>query len=336
MEKLQNALKKAREMRDAPAPGTAAAAAGAAAAAAAPGGAVTPATGLQGAAAAPSAASSAAAAPSPAPAVPAPVPGTALQGAAETALARADARDRAWKALRPFEPDPALLTRNRIVTLRAGTGTMHFDILRTKVFLMMQRNGWTRLAVTSPTKACGKTTTACNLAAGFSRQPDLHVMLIEMDLRRPTVAAQLGFEPARDVASMLSGQVPFAEQAVRLRDNVAIAAARRASHDPAAIMLSRRTLETLEGIEASYAPDLVIFDLPPLMGADDTHAFLKNVDCALLVVKAETSTVRQIDACEREISEQTNMLGVVLNQCRHADRETGYDSYYGADSAGQA
>lgn len=282
MEKLQNALKKAREMRR------------------------TPPELLEGA-----------------------VSGMAHD--AEAALSKGMTRDEAWKALRPYEPDPALLTKNRIVTLRAGT--MHFDILRTKVFLTMQRNGWTRLAVTSPTKACGKTTLACNLAVGFSRQPDIRVMLIEMDLRRPTVAARLGFEPAFDVSSVLSGQTRFSEQAVRLRDNVAIAAARRASQDPAAVMLSRRTVEALDEVETTYAPDLVIFDLPPLMVAeDDAHAFLKNADCVLLVVKAEASTVRQIDACERDIAEQTNMLGVVLNQCRHADPEIGYDNYYGTNA----
>ena len=53
------------------------------------------------------------------------------------------------------------------------------------------------------------------------------------------------------------------------------------------------------------------------------------VDCALLIARAEVTTVAQIDACEREIAEQTNVLGVVLNQYRHEDDTTGYGYGYG-------
>lgn len=62
------------------------------------------------------------------------------------------------------------MKRNRIFSLNPGRHSTEFDILRTKIQLMMRKNGWTRLAVTSPSPACGKTTTSCNLAAGFSRQ----------------------------------------------------------------------------------------------------------------------------------------------------------------------
>lgn len=149
-------------------------------------------------------------------------------------------------------------------------------------------------------------------------------MLIELDLHRPTISKVFGFTPASDVTSVLSGKTPFAEQAVRLRDNVAISAAKRASGDPTALLLNRRTHDILADIEKTYAPDVVIFDLPPLLTSDDTRAFLNDVDCALLVVRAEATTLSQIDLCEREIAEHTNFLGVVLNQCRHAEPEHGY------------
>jgi protein-tyrosine kinase len=68
----------------------------------------------------------------------------------------------------------------------------------------------------------------------------------------------------------------------------------------------------------------MIFDLPPLLVGDDTRSVLKDVDCALLVARSDVTTVAQIDTCEREIAEHTNMLGVVLNQCRDPDDDFGY------------
>ena len=197
---------------------------------------------------------------------------------------------------------------------------------------MMAKNGWSRLAVTSPTPACGKTTMACNLALGFTRQSDIRVIVVEMDLRRPSMAKILGLQPDRDVAEVMRGEVDFAKQAIRLRDNVAISMARQPSPDPTAVFLNQKTQAVLADIERTYQPDLVIFDLPPVLVGDDTRAFLKQVDCALLIAKAETSSVSQIDACEREMAEQTNVLGVVLNQCRHvADTDYSYDNYGYAD-----
>jgi Mrp family chromosome partitioning ATPase len=69
---------------------------------------------------------------------------------------------------------------------------------------------------------------------------------------------------------------------------------------------------------------MMIFDLPPLMLADDTLAFLGNVDCALLVTSAEHTTTAQVEACVREISDRTVLLGVVLNKYRAAGAASGY------------
>jgi Mrp family chromosome partitioning ATPase len=240
--------------------------------------------------------------------------------------------DSVWNKLKSTELDHKLLNRNLLVTLDANQKATPFDILRTKAQILMQKNGWSRLGITSPTAACGKTTTALNVGLGFTRQSDLRVILIEFDLRRPNIARALGHSPEKDITEMLCGDVPFAEQAVRVRDNLAISMARHSISDPTSVMTSKKTHATLADIERRYAPDLMIFDLPPVLFSDDTRAFLKELDCALIIAKSEATSVAQIDACEREVAEHTNVLGVVLNQCRHtADTDYGYDSYsYGS------
>jgi protein-tyrosine kinase len=232
-----------------------------------------------------------------------------------------------WTSLAPLTLDPAVLKRNRIVTMEAGQAATAFDILRTKILLQMRENGWTRLAITSPQPTCGKTTIACNLGIGMTRQPDLKAILFDLDLRRPGIAHALGHTPAHSIREMMENKVDFDSQGVRVGDNLAISMARTPMADPTSLLLDKATTRKLDEIEAAYTPDLMIFDLPPLLTGDDTRAFLKNADCALLVLRAEESKSSQIDTSEKEIAKYTNVLGMVLNSCRHGDEDQGYGYY---------
>lgn len=232
-----------------------------------------------------------------------------------------------WEGLTPLDLDEDLLIRNRVVTLAASPDAVHFDILRTKIILSMRRHGWRRLAITSPTALCGKTTTIANLAAGFSRQPDIKTILFDLDLRRPALHKVLGYRPANSITKLLREEASLAEQAVRIEDNVALSLASGPAKDPTQYLLSDQTVRVLDRIETNHQPDLMLFDLPPLLVADDARAFLKNVDCAILIVRAEETTAAQIKVCQEEISEHTNLLGAVLTQVRYL-RDVDEDDYY--------
>lgn len=237
-------------------------------------------------------------------------------------------RSTAWEALNPVELDTELLVKNRVVTMTASKAATAFDILRTKVLLQMKENGWKRVAITSPHPGCGKTTTACNLACGITRQPDITGMLFDLDMRQPGVARTLGFRPEKSFFGVLEGRYAFEEQASRVGDNLALGLVRDRRADPTSLLLNTKTAEILDEIEATYDPDLMIFDLPPLLTGDDTRAFLKNVDCALIILRSEVTKISQADVSEQEIAKYTNVLGVVLNSCRHTDESHGYDYYY--------
>jgi Mrp family chromosome partitioning ATPase len=237
--------------------------------------------------------------------------------------------DALWEDLTPLSTSRHELEKHRIVTSTAGNlGSAH-DILRTKILLAMRKNGWKRIAITSPTMGCGKTTTSCNLAIGCARNADIRAILLEFDLRRPQIAKSLKMPAMPDIGEMLGDRVPFGDQAMRYGRNVAISAASKTSVDPTSVLMSKVTHRVLGEIETRYQPDIMIFDLPPILVSDDTRAILKDVDCAVLIAQAEMTTFAQIDTCEREIAEHTNMLGVVLNQCRALDEVYGaYGDYY--------
>lgn len=233
-----------------------------------------------------------------------------------------------WANLAPATTDPAILRKNRIVALQSCQEAMPFDVLRTKVQLLSKEHGWTRIAITSPMPASGKTTTACNLIAGLSRVPEKKSILFDFDMRRPNVHKLLGLSPAHSLKPMLTGEVSFQDQALRLRHNAAISCALSAENDPTPFLMSQQISKKLDEIEDEYQPDLMLFDLPPFLTGDESRAFLKNVDCALLVAAAGRSRTNDIDKCEREIADYTNVAGIVLNFCPPTSENEGHE-YYG-------
>ena len=230
----------------------------------------------------------------------------------------------AWTNVEAFEPSAKRLVNARVFTSEATPDAQHFDILRTKLLLEMRAHGWTRIAVTSATANCGKTTIACNLIAGLVRQPEVRGMLFDVDFRRPSVAKLFGAAPSASLADVFTGEVPFAEQALRLSENTIISMTTKVVKDPSSVINRGSTGEILDEIQTVYRPDLMLFDLPPILVSDETRAFMKLMDAVIIIAGAESSTVSQIDEVEREVAQYTNVAGIVLNKCRFMEEGYGY------------
>lgn len=230
-----------------------------------------------------------------------------------------------WKALRPLETNSKVLRQNRLVAFSGGPEAAPYDLLRTKIIHQCQQHGWRRIAIVSPHSACGKTTTTANLAFSFARQKDLSTIFFDLDLRRPALAKVMGRQVQFNMADILEHRVSFAEHGERYGENVAFGFNNEAVGYSAEILQSVQTQEVLDEIQRDYAPDLMIFDMPPMLASDDNFGFLKNVDCALLVVAAERTPMHQIDVTERQLAELTSVMGVILNKCSFTDGAYGYE-----------
>jgi len=241
-------------------------------------------------------------------------------------------RPAVWKPLATFAPQAKQMARQRIVTFAttgaAAPGAVAFDMLRTKVLQQMRANGWKRLAITSPGADCGKSTTTLNLAFSLAKQADVHTIVAEMDMRRPSLARNLSLKGDTSISAVLEGKADFASVAMRPRPNLAFGVNYTHARNPAELLQSPTIGPALAKIEADYAPDLMIFDMPPMLVSDDAMAFMGQVDCVLLIAAAGTTSLREIDICERDLATQTNVLGVVLNKCRYMEKDYGYG--YGA------
>jgi protein-tyrosine kinase len=231
----------------------------------------------------------------------------------------------AWTKLPALKVDAEVMARNRIVTgNRSDAAYVAFDMMRTKLLQSLRQNNWKSVAITSPTPGCGKTFTALNLAFSLANQQDCRTVLLDLDLRRPQIGKALGIKNAASMESFLRKEIDIDDIFMRHGDNLAIAPNSHPAHYSAELLQSAASAETLLDMRRRMNPDIVLFDLPPMLSTDDVLAFLPNVDCVILVAAAEQSTLSDIDICEQSLAEKTNVLGVVLNKCQFSVERYGY------------
>jgi len=234
-----------------------------------------------------------------------------------------------WESLSEIGLNKRRLHRKRIVTLETGPESAPYDMLRTRMLQQARHNGWSRIALVSPHSNCGKSTTAANLAFSLARQPEVHSIILDMDLRRSGLTRIMGQHGPLGMAEILERKASFADQAQRYGANVAFGFNSGTKvHTPSEILQSRQTAQVLDEITATFAPDMTLFDMPPLFASDDNFGFLQNVDCALILVAAERTPMAQIDLAERQVAELTNVMGLVLNKCRYATGAYGHEYDY--------
>src|SRR5690349_763996 len=128
-------------------------------------------------------------------------------GSAAVAPAPASANVPAFEIerLEWVQPDVDLLEQNRIVIDERSTASAAYKVLRTRVLQRMRRNGWKTLAVTGTCPDEGKSLTAVNLSINLARQSGTSVVLVDMDLRKPSIHRHLGISPKYGIGDHLRG-----------------------------------------------------------------------------------------------------------------------------------
>ena len=239
--------------------------------------------------------------------------------------------DAAWQGLEQIRLSASHLEKQRLIA-HARTDPAHaaFDVLRTKLLGVFAKKGWTRLGITSPTKGCGKTFTAANLALSLSRQADCRTLLVDMDLRSPGLAKALGVAEAMPLAWMLNGEADPQDFLLRQGNNLALAVNSEKVRDAAETVQAGSTARALAETQDLLKPDVVIYDLPPMLVCDDVMGFLPQLDCVLLIVGGGTTRAADVTECERLLADQTPILGVLLNNAEGvSSKQYGYG--YGED-----
>lgn len=232
-----------------------------------------------------------------------------------------------WRLLDRFPLDAQrLATRNVITAQRRDPSHTRFDILRTRMLQALADNGWKRVAITSPTKDCGKTFTAANLAISLSRQENCRTILLDLDMRNPSLHKIFGVSDPGSMGDMLRGDIApehhmqgFAPNAMSAGSHVAIGFNGIVEPYAAELLQDPSTKSVLNEIEAIFDPDVMLFDLPPALLNDDVIAMRPHVDALLIVAAGGTTRASEIKETERRLGESIPLLGVVLNKAEQVD-----------------
>ena len=230
----------------------------------------------------------------------------------------------------PVTLDKAALHDNFILPQLQDAGALRaYKILRTRVLRRLEANQWHSFALTGVTAGEGKTLTAVNLAIALAQDVNTWVALVDLDLQRPRVAEYLGMRSVRGekgLSDYLQGNATF-ENIVYSPDIERLAVIPNFSPllNASEMLASPRMAELMQALEAETPRRILIFDMPPVLAADDVLAFAPQIDGLLLVV-AEGTTDRNSLRRAKEVLSEMNLLGVVLN--RSAERnDAAYYSY---------
>ncbi|MDR7079591.1 capsular exopolysaccharide synthesis family protein [Neobacillus niacini] len=183
------------------------------------------------------------------------------------------------------------------------------------------------IMVTSSGPAEGKSTTVANLAVVFS-QLGKKVLLVDADLRKPTVHRTFGVNNLFGFTTVLTKQATLANTVLETEEkDLFILTSGPIPPNPAELLSSKSMEQFIE--EAKEQFDYVLFDTPPLLAVADPQILANKVDGSILVVFSGRTEIDQVKkAKELLVNAQSKLVGVILNHKEMKDND--YYYYYGA------
>lgn len=183
------------------------------------------------------------------------------------------------------------------------------------------------IMVTSSGPAEGKSTTVANLAVTFA-QLGKKVLLVDADLRKPTVHYTFGVNNLFGFTTVLTKQRPL-ESVVRETEiqDLYVLTSGPIPPNPAELLISKSMEQFIE--EAKEQFDYILFDTPPLLAVADPQILANQCDGSILVVFSERTEIEQAKKAKELLENaHSKLLGVVLNH-KEAQKND-YYYYYGA------
>lgn len=196
--------------------------------------------------------------------------------------------------------------------------TEAYNLLRANIgFSILKEPGEARLfGVTSSVPQEGKSYTSINIAYAFAKSGS-KVLLIDGDMRRPSIAKTLGVSGAEGLSDYLIGTTEDVFKVGMLHENLTVCFAGSIPPNPSELIGSVQMQEMLEKMKGIY--DYIIIDLPPVNSVSDPLVVGRMLDGICLVIRHGYSRKKEITEAIRQIRfANVRMLGIVYNSYMHA------------------
>ncbi len=200
-----------------------------------------------------------------------------------------------------------------------------FRVLRTRLNHMQSSEDLRTVVVSSASPAEGKTFVALNLALAQS-QLEAPILMIDLDLRRPTVHELLRIDRTPGFSDFLMGEKPLDECIRHIEGtNLYVLPAGTLARNPLELLNQRQVKLLLDNLRRVFG--WVIMDTPPLLFSADANLLATMTDGTILVVRIGSTTYDNIVRAMQSLCEN-NVLGIVANGARAGELYSKYTYYY--------
>jgi Mrp family chromosome partitioning ATPase len=214
------------------------------------------------------------------------------------------------------ELDKAHLAEYRIVGSDSrDSRSRAFNLLRTRLVNVLEGDSPRLVGITSATPAAGKSFISTNLAMSLAKVSEGPVILVDLDLRRGSVATQLGLDVSSGgLSDLLQGTVTLQDIAVRIADShLTVVPTQVVNHESAELLVGDRFLAMIGALRRQAANAIVLFDLPPVFANDDAMLSIGQLDGYILVVDSTETSKAHVHEAMAMLA-PGRCLGTVLNR----------------------
>lgn len=218
--------------------------------------------------------------------------------------------------------------------------TESYKLLRTNLMFSFPDEGrGNAIGITSAVQSEGKSSTACNTAYALA-EAGCKVLLLEADLRKPTVATKLGLAKSPGLTNLLVSREDYRDviQKCSLAPGLDVIASGDLPPNPSELLGSNRMAELVEQLKQVY--EYIVIDLPPVTVVSDTAAMSKVLDGVVMVVRAGMSDQHLLAEAMRQLEMvDLRVLGFAFRDMDSSGKKYGrrysrkYYKYYAAEYA---
>jgi capsular exopolysaccharide synthesis family protein len=226
--------------------------------------------------------------------------------------------------------DAPASSRDRLVDLaeKSNAAAEAFRLLGVRLRNLRRERPLKKLLITSTIPREGKSTVAANLASTLARMVKERVLLLEGDVRRPSLSELFGLANSPGICEWLGGQCGPSKAIYHLEErSIWILPAGKTPGNPLDLLQSARLAMLMEELAPRF--EWIIIDSPPVLPLADTSVWARQADGILLVTRQGVTEKKQLKR-GLEALEPKKLVGALLNSCTASDMD---HYYYGKSSA---
>lgn len=210
-----------------------------------------------------------------------------------------------------------------------------YRILRARILSFIKENNMKTILITSCLPMEGKSTVSSNLSITIANGVNEHALLIDSDLRRPSIHKFFGLNSTTGLSNYLKEDIQLPQILNKTKvEKLTILPAGTIPDNPSELLSSNKMMDLIQEVKARYDDRYIIFDSTPVHQTPDPAILAKHIDGIILVVKAG-KTNREIVARTVESLGKEKILGIVFNMAQEPIKSYyynyNYNYYYSRD-----